>query len=561
MNFNIFPNQVCGDELPGFLGLDFSTAPQLLFYSYIPIILISLFIGFWVYFKEKKTLQGKSFFGLTIFFVLWVINIIFQWISSYHVVLMFAWQLTAFFELGMYMCAGYFSYVFLFKKDISYFGKILLLTIFALVSVFLPTKFNIMSYDILNCEGVIGNIWKIIYIIESSLIVWISYIGYLNFKESKDVNDRKKVALFTFGMVFFLLIFFLSNFYAEVTKVYEFNLWGPLGMLIFLSCLSYLMVKFKIFNLKLIGSNVLVLSLWILTASLLTIQDIDTSHAVTGITLIISIIFGFILIQSVRNEVSQREKNERLAFDLTSANNRLLEIDKQKSEFVSFATHQLRAPLTAMKGYTSLILEGEMGKVNADVKLAVKRIFDSSSTLENIVDDYLNISRIELGTLQYNFDMVNLKDVLDSVVEELKPNIEKKGLELNVVINSTGMNTRFMVRADKDKIRQVITNLIDNSVKYTPSGSINVSLDKDTNRRKILISIKDTGVGISPDVMPKLFSKFVRADNANKQNIFGTGLGLYIASQIALAHHGRIWAESRGEGKGSEFYFELDMEF
>jgi signal transduction histidine kinase len=561
MNFNIFPNQVCGDELPGFLGLDFSTAPQLLFYSYIPIILISLFIGFWVYFKEKKTLQGKSFFGLTIFFVLWVINIIFQWISSYHVVLMFAWQLTAFFELGMYMCAGYFSYVFLFKKDISYFGKILLLTIFALVSVFLPTKFNIMSYDILNCEGVIGNIWKIIYIIESSLIVWISYIGYLNFKESKDVNDRKKVALFTFGMVFFLLIFFLSNFYAEVTKVYEFNLWGPLGMLIFLSCLSYLMVKFKIFNLKLIGSNVLVLSLWILTASLLTIQDIDTSHAVTGITLIISIIFGFILIQSVRNEVSQREKNERLAFDLTSANNRLLEIDKQKSEFVSFATHQLRAPLTAMKGYTSLILEGEMGKVNADVKQAVKRIFDSSSTLENIVDDYLNISRIELGTLQYNFDMVNLKDVLDSVVEELKPNIEKKGLELNVVINSTGMNTRFMVRADKDKIRQVITNLIDNSVKYTPSGSINVSLDKDTNRRKILISIKDTGVGISPDVMPKLFSKFVRADNANKQNIFGTGLGLYIASQIALAHHGRIWAESRGEGKGSEFYFELDMEF
>ena len=75
-----------------------------------------------------------------------------------------------------------------------------------------------------------------------------------------------------------------------------------------------------------------------------------------------------------------------------------------------------------------------------------------------------------------------------------------------------------------------------------------------------MVSIKDTGVGISPDVMPKLFSKFVRADNANKQNIFGTGLGLYIASQIALAHHGRIWAESKGEGKGSEFYLELDME-
>ena len=560
MNFNIFPNQVCGAELPGFLGLDFSTAPQLLFYSYIPIILISLFIGVRVYFKERGNLQGRLFFGLTIFFVLWVINIIFQWISSYHVVLMFAWQLTAFFEIGMYICAGYFSYVFLYKKDISYYGKVLLLTIFALISVFLPTKFNIVSYDVINCEGIIGNMWKIIYIIESSLIVWISYIGYLNFKTSKDINDKKKISLFSIGMVFFLFIFFLSNFYAEVTKIYEFNLWGPLGMLIFLSCLSYLMVKFKIFNLKLIGSNVLVLSLWILTASLLTIQDINISHAVTAITLIISIIFGLILIQSVRNEVNQREKIERLAFDLTSANDRLLEIDKQKSEYVSFATHQLRAPLTAMKGYTSLILEGEMGSVNDDVKKAVKRIFDSSTTLENIVDDYLNISRIELGTLQYNFDMINLKDVLCSVVEELKPNIEKKGLELNLSINPSTINTRFMVRADKEKIKQVISNLIDNSVKYTPSGSINISLDKDMNKRKILVSIKDTGVGISPDVMPKLFSKFVRADNANKQNIFGTGLGLYIASQIALAHHGRIWAESKGEGKGSEFYLELDME-
>jgi signal transduction histidine kinase len=560
MNFNIFPNQVCGNELPGFLGLDFSTAPQLLFYSYTPIILISLFIGIWVFLKERKSLQGKLFFSLTVFFALWVVNIIIQWVSSYHVVLMFAWQLTAFFELGMYISAGYFSYVFLFKKDISYFGKVLLLTIFALVCVFLPTKFNIASYDILNCEGVVGNMWKIIYIIESCLVVWISYIGYINYKTAKEINDRKKVTLFTLGMVFFLFIFFLSNFYAEVTKVYEFNLWGPLGMLIFISCLSYLTVKFKIFNLKLIGSNVLVLSLWILTASLLTIQDIDTSHAVTGITLIISIIFGFILIQSVRKEVSQREKIEKLAFDLTSANNRLLEIDKQKSEFVSFATHQLRAPLTAMKGYTSLILEGEMGKVNPEVKQAVKRIFDSSSTLENIVDDYLNISRIELGTLQYNFDMIDLKDVLENVVEELKPNIEKKGLAFDLNINPSGINSRFIVRADKDKIKQVITNLIDNSVKYTPSGSIDISLNKDINKRKILVSIKDTGVGISPDVMPKLFSKFVRADNANKQNIFGTGLGLYIASQIALAHHGRIWAESMGEGKGSQFYLQLDME-
>ncbi len=117
-----------------------------------------------------------------------------------------------------------------------------------------------------------------------------------------------------------------------------------------------------------------------------------------------------------------------------------------------------------------------------------------------------------------------------------------------------------MVRVDKDKFKQVISNLIDNSVKYTPSGSLEVNLTRRLSDRKIQFSIKDTGVGISSAVMPKLFAKFVRADNANKQNIFGTGLGLYIANQIVLAHKGRLWAESKGEGKGSQFYLELDME-
>ena len=98
-----------------------------------------------------------------------------------------------------------------------------------------------------------------------------------------------------------------------------------------------------------------------------------------------------------------------------------------------------------------------------------------------------------------------------------------------------------------------------NSIKYTPSGSIEVSLVKNVPERKITFSIKDTGVGIAPEVMPKLFSKFTRANNANRQNIYGTGLGLFIAKEIATAHKGRIWAESDGEGKGSIFFLELEM--
>lgn len=552
-------DQFCNFDKPLYLLIS-ENVPPLVYYSHLPIVLISIVIGLYVYFNAKKELPNKILLVMTLAYSIWVFLDSVFWASNRGDVIMFVWSIQVLVEPLVHLSSLYLLYVFLYRKDLNFKYKFLLILLYTPLIILTPTKFILSSFDISTClsqESIYSYYSYLIEIFYTSLII---YLGVKKYLFEKDAQIRRQIIYLTSGIIILLFAFSWGAITGSFTEDWNLAQYGLFGMPIFTAFLAYIIIKFKSFNLKLIGSNVLVLSLWILTASLLTIQDIDTSHAVTGITLIISIIFGFILIQSVRNEVSQREKNERLAFDLTSANNRLLEIDKQKSEFVSFATHQLRAPLTAMKGYTSLILEGEMGKVNADVKQAVKRIFDSSSTLENIVDDYLNISRIELGTLQYNFDMVNLKDVLDSVVGELKPNIEKKGLEFNVMVNSTGINTRFMVRADKDKIKQVISNLIDNSVKYTPLGSINVSLDKDTNRRKILISIKDTGVGISPDVMPKLFSKFVRADNANKQNIFGTGLGLYIASQIALAHHGRIWAESRGEGKGSEFYFELDME-
>ncbi len=138
------------------------------------------------------------------------------------------------------------------------------------------------------------------------------------------------------------------------------------------------------------------------------------------------------IIKSVYQEVSQREKIEKLATDLEKANVRLTELDRQKSEFVSFATHQLRAPLTAMKGYASMILEGDMGKLPKAANDGVSRIFDSANTLTSIVDDYLNITRIELGSMKYIFDTMDLKALVGKTpMAELKPNMEKSGLSFS----------------------------------------------------------------------------------------------------------------------------------
>ena len=224
-----------------------------------------------------------------------------------------------------------------------------------------------------------------------------------------------------------------------------------------------------------------------------------------------------------------------------------------KSEFISLATHQIRAPLTAIKGYASLILEGDFGEVNTDAKGAIKTIMDSSDNLVSIVSDFLDVSRIEQGRMKYDFTQFDVAKLAEQIVTELKPNIDDKKLKLNLKVSDGD----YMVNADQVKIKQVIGNFIDNSIKYTPKGSINVDVKRENENVHIIVS--DTGVGIPTEEINKLFDKFVRAKDAVKTNVQGTGLGLYIAKQMIEVHGGRVWAESAGLNKGSQFHILLPV--
>ncbi len=240
--------------------------------------------------------------------------------------------------------------------------------------------------------------------------------------------------------------------------------------------------------------------------------------------------------------------------ELATANVRLKELDQQKSEFVSLASHQLRSPLTAIRGYASNMLEGDYGALVPAQKEPIERIAASVQSLVIMVEDFLNVSRIEQGRMKFDFADFDLGKLVQDVIGEQKPTIEKKGLAISY---SEEKGKKYPVSADMVKIKQVITNFLDNSVKYTPAGSIKVSIKKDDAYKKITIVISDTGVGISATTLPKLFNKFTRANDANKTNVQGTGLGLYVAKQMIEAHKGRVWAESAGEGKGSSFFIEL----
>ncbi len=248
-----------------------------------------------------------------------------------------------------------------------------------------------------------------------------------------------------------------------------------------------------------------------------------------------------------------KELQSKIA-EIQEANGELKKINHLKNEYISLATHQIRGPLGAIKGYISLIIEGDYGKVPKEFIEPLDIIFKSTDSLSKTVSDFLDISRIEQGEMKYYLKDFDVADLINEVLNEFKINIERSGLKLKTDI----LKTKCIVHEDKTKLKQVFANLLDNAHKYTKTGWIEVGLSK-KNNNKVIFSVKDSGVGISKDTLPMLFKKFSRAKDASGANILGTGLGLYVAKKLLETRDNHVWAESQGEGKGSQFYVELNL--
>lgn len=339
-----------------------------------------------------------------------------------------------------------------------------------------------------------------------------------------------------------------------VPLVYGFALEPFLLILVpfYLPILGYAIARHRLFNIKVLTTELLTFALWSFILVRIFVSENATEQTANSALLALTIIIGVFLIRSVRREVEQRERIEKLATELEAANDRLKELDQLKSEFVSLATHQIRGPLTAIKGYTSMILQGDLGSVPENIRGTINTIFESSNALTVVVSDFLDVSRIEQGSMKYEFTAFDFSKFVQSVGEEFAPIAERKGLRIQLQVEPD-----IMVHADVGKVRQVIGNLVDNAVKYTPQGSIAIGLKKEGDSARL--TVRDTGVGIKPETLPRLFQKFSRAEDASKANVMGTGLGLYVARKLLEAQGGRIWAESEGEGKGSIFFVELPL--
>jgi signal transduction histidine kinase len=258
-------------------------------------------------------------------------------------------------------------------------------------------------------------------------------------------------------------------------------------------------------------------------------------------------------LESLVNVVAVALDKALLYRQLRLANEHLQELDKAKSEFMSIASHQLRTPLAGIMGYLSMIDGGDYGKVNEEQAPVVKDILEATRRLIRMVNIFLNVTRIEAGRFVLNYTKAPFHDVIEAMYKELKPTADAKHVTLTY--EKTELPT---VDVDVDKIKDVVLNLIDNAIKYSPKGSVAVSAASDG--KTVHVMVKDTGVGIEPVEAKNLFSKFVRGSGIARVEPNGSGLGLFIAKKIVEEHGGRIWVESEGEGKGSTFQFEIPIQ-
>lgn len=525
-------------------------------------IFINAILAVTVYFKSKKNLSTLFFFFIILGIFFWSGALSFyNFLENQRIALIFS--KIAYFASAFSMLSV-FNFVIFFNSKIKNLREKYFLIIFnffgiLFLSLAMIDSMLLKGFSVFNSKKhiiIFGPLYPIYTFFISFLFIASFFILYKKYQ--RETNRLKKIQLkyIFIGLLTAITGIIITNLVLPSFSIFSFYWLGPIFTLEMVAFITLAITRHRLFDMKIMVTQLLVFVLWIVLFGRLLLATTWQRAAVDGFLLFLVIVFGILLIRSVLKEVRTREQLQTLTARLKSANLRLKKLDEAKSEFISIASHQLRAPLTSIKGYSSMLLEGSFGKLPKETQVPLKRIFDSSLRLVALVGDFLNLSRIERGKMEYNFKKTNLRKLVSDTVEEFKA-MNSKNLEIKFEADG---KEELDVAVDENKIRQVFTNIIDNAVKYTPKGFVHIFLYKNPEKKTVIFKVKDSGMGMNSETRSRIFQKFSRArEGISKIDTEGLGMGLYIAKRIVNDHGGRVWAESSGEEKGSSFYVELPV--
>lgn len=402
-----------------------------------------------------------------------------------------------------------------------------------------------------------------------TLVTVISVFRLVKKLNDEEVSFFEKIFSFLFGLLWlgFSLIFFQAVLKVYVEKSLDSPIVGTLlGHLSLGSLLSVFSLGLVLFLGTVVNRRYFIgfkvsftqsLATLIVMFNLISLVNASTIEEIVLrlILVIILALLSHLLVRSVASEIQKRKKIQDTAQEILAANKALSRLDKAKSDFIAAASHQLRSPLSVVKGISSMLLEGSYGKITSQVKSALEKVFISNERLIGLIESLLNISHLEEGRVDFNFSKTDLNTIAKKAVDGLALQAQNKKLYLKF---KPWKRSKLLVWADESKVTEAISNLADNALKYTRKGGVTVELKKPGRVARVLV--RDTGIGLRKEEIGHLFQKFVRTGRGNKLSTVGTGLGLYVVRKMIEAHKGKIYAASAGEGRGSTFTIDLPLD-
>lgn len=513
-----------------------------------------LILGVIIFFSNRHGATNQAFLALTIMTSAWSIFNFFTYQNLTPYLSLWLLRLAIF--AAVWNSFFVFQLFYIFPKDTVILPKwyfiLILFTAGASVLTLTPLIFeSIATFSksggvekVNNGPGIIFFAFTVLEFVGGGTFLIIKKTLQAKGVEKKQFKLVLLGVIITFSLIltfnFILPAFFSNSRFVSMAPVFLF----PFILFIF-----YAIARLGFLSIKVIATEIFVMML-----SILAIIEVVFEHNPLVLALRVVVFgavlgFGIFLIRSVRNEIEQRQDLEQLTQALEKANGLLQEADKQKTEFLTIASHQLRTPLSILKGYIELIKDGSYGKIEPSTLKVLDDMDLNNEHLVKLVDTLLDITRIEQGRTKYSFAMNNLCTLIDDSVNDLKLKAKEKKLKLVWACPKKMAD----VYCDSEKMHHVIYNFIDNALKYSEKGTVKVFLEEEN--QGITMKVTDQGIGFDKADENNFFQKFYRGDNVRTIGISGTGLGLYVCRKFIEAHSGRVWARSNGLGKGSEFGF------
>ncbi len=559
---------------PGFphptLFLFSTAAPPLLYYSHLLTTATVLAIGGYVFIKNRSDLAAKLLFFISLVFSVWAILDIITYVEPSPKIMIFAWAIVYAAEVLIYPAFLYFAYTFLEKKHPPLSWAAVMLLVLLPLFILLPSSIIFDGFTIIDgvfCEAVENNLMgTIFYGAEIFFALWLVFYLLRNICTKEDKKRKEKSFFLLLGAFIFLFSFLVGNVVGSFFLRWDIIQYCIFGMPVFVAFLAYLVVHYQSFNLKLFGAQVLVWGLWILTGSLLLLNDFSVIRIVVAVTLVIFAIMGWSLIRSVRREIQQKEELARLQGELKILNTNLqhtvaeqtvevrrayelehkalLElqaIDAAKTQFILTTQHHLRTPLTIVNGYIQTALSGSFGAISDAIKTSLQKAAEGAETLRRISNELLEVIQFDVGKSILKKTTTTLAAIAESLTSAVSKGARSEGASVEFSFSEDATSAPLFI--DTDRITEALQASARIMARHKLNRRIFLSAKIVTDPIEQTEQVQFLFEGAKVDIVPAFQAPKAYAPGSAEKS--EEAVDILLVKSVFEAHGGRVWTEER----------------